>query len=237
MYDRRCERSGRPAAADRDPTLDSAGRASGRGVLRLGVRPGRRSHGVPLPRGRADRAPARSHHPHARGLQGSPGLLGRDRLPDLRGGDPPDPGRDRHDRRQPDEDGRQQVQRLFHRQARTDVGRPRRRPAPALARHPPPAEHQDPAERPPAREANPPAGRRTLHPPDRQLRRGGGDLDRQGDLRLRADRRRLDLHAPRHAAAFACRRPPFPAARGEAVDLEDGARPGLVRPRPGRRSA
>ena len=233
LYDRRDERSGRPAAAGPDSALDPAGRPAGRRVLRLGVRPGRGSHGLPVPRRRADRAAARPDRADARCVQAAARHRGGARVPDVRSGDHRHPRRGRDGRRQPDEDGGLEVQRLFHRQARTEPGLRGRQPAPALARHPPPAEPQDRAERPPDRVAHPETRRGALHAQDRQLRRGGGDLHRPGALRLRAGPRRLDLHAPRHAAAVASRGPTFSPARGQAADREDGARARLVRPRAG----
>ena len=89
----------------------------------------------------ADRAAARPARPRAPAGPPAPRPLGRARVPELRGGARAGHpgGRDRG--RRSDEDGGQQVQRLLHessRRRRTDLGRPRRRPAAALAEHAPP---------------------------------------------------------------------------------------------------
>ena len=90
----------------------------------------------------------------------------------------------------------------------------RRRPLPALARHPPARRDRDPEAGPRPRPPDPQEGRHALHGRRDRLRRGRRDRDDQVPVRARAGDRGLDLHAARHAAAGARRRPALPAAPG-----------------------
>ena len=80
---------------------------------------------------------------------------------------------------------------------------PRRRPLPALARHPPARRDRRPEAGPRPRPADPQEGRHALHGRRDQLRRGRRDRDAQVPVRARAGDRGLDLHAARHAAPVA----------------------------------
>ena len=99
----------------------------------------------------------------------------------------------------------------------------------------PPEVDQGRAARPQARAADPRARRRQVHAPDRHVRRGRGDLDRQDAVRGGPRARHVDLHAPRLAAVRPLDRPAVPASTGRALAAaRDGARARVVRARPGR---
>ena len=67
-------------------------------------------------------------------------------------------------------------------------------------------------------------GRREVHDEGAELGRGRGARGRLAALQRAAHRRRVDLHAARHAAAESRGRPPVPAGAGEhAADRADGA--------------
>ena len=211
--------------------------AAGAGV---GVRDGGRSRRLPVPDRGADRAAARPDRRAASsGLRTAARPLGRGRVPDVRrGGRRSSSSRSRTVVVGQTKTAADQVQRLLHessRRRRTDVGRSRRRSAPALAQHSTTCKSVKIEKRGhklvrQIRQRD--VGKYTHRIVD--VRRGRGDLDRQDALLVRAADRRVDLHAPRHAAARTSRRPALPAATGRATAAPaHRARARVVRPRAG----
>ena len=85
-YDRRDERSGRPAAADPDPALDPARRPAAAVFFAWVFGQAAGSRGRPLPRRGADRAAPRPDRAHAREGRRPARPRGRARVPDVRRG-------------------------------------------------------------------------------------------------------------------------------------------------------
>ena len=130
--------------------------------------------------------------------------------------------RRRRPRRRSNADGCGSNRRLPYGRARTDRPdrvRRGRRPAPALARHARARARRHPRAGTRVRRQRRGAGRREVHDEGDRLPARSGDLDLPARLQLRADPRRLDLHAARHGAVGRRRRPALPAAPGdERVD-------------------
>ncbi len=171
------------------------------------------------------RAPARPAQYRSTSVEqlGSARPGGRDRVPDVPGSVDRHHHCARHGRRGRSHtkfEGRNSAScneyfTVVHGQTRPDVGRPGRRPAPALAEHAPSAVGQDREERPSLRVEKiqrRDVGRYTHRLVD--LRRGRRDLDRgKGPLRGCVHGGDLDLHAARLTEA---QRPDRPALSGPA---------------------
>src|SRR2546430_1700746 len=236
---------------DRDPALDSARRAPDPAAPDLGDRGGGASRRLPLPRRRARRAAPEPARPRARARVDSAWARRGDRLPELcrccRFG-----GRGTRDRgREPDAEVGRSRRLLLYGRARTeppDARRARSRPAPALARPPPPEADRDPQAGTGLPQQHRGERRAEVHVEGDLVGRGRRDLRLSAPLLDGADRRDLDLHAPRHAATLARGGPALPApsrlaagggeVRAPLRDLgrADGADP-LPRPLARRRSA
>ena len=224
-------------ADDPDPPLDSAGRGADHGADRAPDRREGLSRGLPLPRRRADRAPARSACARAGEALDSARVVYRNRLPQLCRRAGRRRVRRGLDRRRPDGIGCQSSRRLPYDRERTapaDRIRAGRRPPTALARHASPGANRHRRAGPGLRRQHPGPGRREVHVGGDRLRPRRGDLDLPAPLQHRADRRRVDLHAPRHEPAQAGGRPSPSAEAGQArarrADGEGGCR---LRPGPG----
>src|SRR5919199_1545895 len=212
---------------DRDPALDPARRAPDPAASDLG-RGGRgSSRRLPLPRRSAARAAPEPARARARARVDSAWARRGDRLPELcrccRFG-----GRGTRDRgREPDAELGRSRRLLLYGRAWTeppDARRTRSRPAPALARPPPPEAGQDPQAGPGLPRQHRGERRAEIHVEGDLLGRGRRDLRLPAPLLHGADRRDLDLHAPRHAAALTRGRPALSApSRLAAARHADGA--------------
>jgi hypothetical protein len=214
-------------AADRDSALDPARGVAAAAPPRVGRRGGGASRGVHLPRGAPDRPPPQSARPRPRARVDPAGARSRDRLPGLRCSCGTGDTRSRDGRGAADAPRQQPNRQLLYGRERTSPGDrsvARSRAAAGVARPAPPAAHQGRAPGTEVPELDRDEGRREVHDEGAQLGRGRGSRRRHPALQRRPRRRRLDLHAPRHAAIGRRRGPTLSTgARDDAARRADGA--------------
>ena len=213
-YDAAHGRASRRGREDPDPTLDPARWSPHPAALSVGCGGGGASRRLPVPRRVADRVPAEPDRPRADASQDPARLRCGAGVSGVRRHRPRRGRRARHGGCEPGEDEHDPRERLLYGRARTgpaDARGSRRRPAPALAEHPPAQLDQGPEAGPRPRRQGPEEGRLQVHGEGARLHRGRGDQHDQVPLQPGPGDRGVDLHAARHAAAETRRGPAVPA--------------------------